>query len=132
MTRPTVWDASAILFVLLQEPGWERFVGQLESGAISTVNLAEVATKLLERGGTVGETLQVLGALPVELHDFTSDLAYRAADLRAASRDLGLSLGDRACLALGMSLGATILTADRIWSRLALDVDIVLVRGASG
>ncbi len=124
-----VWDASALLLVLRKEPGWEAFAAKLEGGAISTVNLSEVATKLLEVGGTSEKTRQVLTELPLEVHDFTSDLAYRAATLREPTRALGLSLGDRACLALGLSLGSPVLTADRIWRRLAVGVEIVLVRG---
>ena len=126
-----VWDASALLLILLREPGWEAWVAELRGGSISSVNLAEVATKLLDAGGTVEETRQILNALPLSIHDFTPELAYRAAEFRRPTRSLGLSLGDRACLALGSSLAVPVLTADRDWHRLDLEIEIVLVRGES-
>ncbi len=95
---------------------------------MSSVNLSEVAVKLLDSGGAPGTTREVLDGLPIEIHDFTADLAYRAAELRGPTKHLGLSLGDRACLALGLSLGSPILTGDRAWLELDLAVEIELAR----
>ena len=61
-------------------------------------------------------------------NDFTAGLAYRAAELRGPTRELGLSLGDRACLALGLSLGSPILTGDKAWIEVDLGVEIELAR----
>jgi len=123
-----VWDASALLLLLQQEPGWPDLGPRLPGSVMSSVNLSEVAGKMMEAGGAPGKTRQVLGSLPIEIVDFTSDLAYRAAELRGPTKELGLSLGDRACLALGLNLGSPILTADRAWLELDLGVAIELVR----
>jgi PIN domain nuclease of toxin-antitoxin system len=123
-----VWDASALLLLLQQEPGWQELGPRLPEGAMSSINLSEVAAKLMESGGAPGMTREVLDGLPVEVHDFTADLAYQVAELRGPTKHLGLSLGDRACLALGVSLRASILTADRAWLGLDLGVEIEFAR----
>jgi len=123
-----VWDASALLLLLQREPGWRELAPRLPDSAMSSINLSEVATKLMESGGLPGPTREILDGLPIKVHDFTTDLAFRAAELRGPTRHLGLSLGDRACLALGVSLGLPILTGDRAWLQLDLDVEIVLAR----
>lgn len=125
-----VWDASALLLLLQQEPGWQELAPRLPASLMSSVNLSEVAAKLMESGGAPGTTREILGGLPIEIHDFTTGLAYQAAELRGPTRDLGLSLGDRACLALGLSLGMPILTGDRAWLELDLGLEIELARAA--
>lgn len=123
-----VWDASALLLLLQQEPGWQELGPLLPESAMNSVNLSEVSVKLLESGGASGMTREILEGLPIEIHDFTTDLAYRAAELRGPTKHLGLSLGDRACLALGLSLRAKILTGDRAWLGLDLGVEIEFAR----
>ena len=123
-----VWDASALLLLLQREPGWQGLAARLPESAMSSVNLSEVAAKLIGSGGAPGTTREVLEALPIEIHDFTADLAYRAAELWRPSRRLGLSLGDRACLALGLGLDRPVLTGDRAWLGLDLGVEIELAR----
>ena len=124
----TVWDASALLLLLQQEPGWQELESRLPESVMSAVNLSEVAAKLMESGGAPGATQEVLDSLPLEIHDFTTALAYRAAALRGSTKHLGLSLGDRACLALGLSLGSPVLTADRAWLGLDLEVGVEFAR----
>ena len=123
-----VWDASALLLLLQREPGWQDLGPRLPGSVMSSVNLWEVAAKLMEAGGAPGTTREILQGLPIEIDDFTADLAYRAAELRGPTKKLGLSLGDRACLALGLRLGSPILTGDRAWLELDLDVAIEFVR----
>lgn len=123
-----VWDASALLLLLQQEPGWQDLAPRLPGSVMSSVNLSEVAARLIEAGGSPDTTRHVLEGLPIEIDDFTADLAYQAAALRGPTKKLGLSLGDRACLALGHSLGAPILTGNRAWLELDLGVAIELVR----
>lgn len=127
MTR-AVWDASALLVLLHREPGWERLAPELESAVLSSVNLAEVASRLVDAGGPPAEVRKVLEDLDLEIHDLTADLAFSTAELRAATRARGLSLGDRACLALGQALGLPVLTADRAWAELEVGVEIRAVR----
>lgn len=126
-----VWDASALLLLLQEEPGWEELGRRLPEGVMSSVNLSEVAAKLMESGGAPETTREILFGLPTEVRDFTTELAYRTAELRGLTRELGLSLGDRACIALGLALDLPVLTGDRAWLELDLGVEVELVRPGS-
>ncbi len=113
-----VLDASALLVLLTGEPGSAEVESRLAGCAMSSVNLAEVVGKLAERGMADREIEAALGGLGIEIHDFDEEDAFAAGRLRRETRGRGLSLGDRACLTLGMRLGATILTSDRSWKGL--------------
>ncbi|WP_135257201.1 type II toxin-antitoxin system VapC family toxin [Thermus caldilimi] len=123
-------DASALLAFLLKEPGGERVKEALLQGAVmGAVNLAEVGSKLAERGLDPGEVFARLRARGIlgqtlEVFPFTEEDALEAARLRP----LGLSLGDRACLALARCLGLPALTADASWEGLAVGVRVEVVR----
>jgi PIN domain nuclease of toxin-antitoxin system len=123
-----VLDASALLAVLRAEPGAERVVPRLEGARIGAVNLSEVVAKLIEDDVPEAEVRRAIGGLELDVHAFDARLAYTAGILRRSTRALGLSFGDRACLALAQSLGAPALTADRSWSRLDLGVAIEVIR----
>lgn len=123
-----VLDASAVLAYLQGEPGGDLVAEQMAAAVIGAVNLSEVIAKLVDKGldqGAVDETLQSVG-----LEAVAFDLAQaRAAGLmRAATRKRGLSLGDRACLALARARGAPALTADRAWTEVAAGVEVRLIR----
>ena len=128
MADAVVLDSSALLCLLNDEPGAERVAAALPGAIVSAVNLAETVAKLRERGLTAAEVRSALAGLSLEVRSFAADQAYAAGDLRPATRALGLSLGDRACLALAAELGATALTADRDWQRLDLGVAVEMVR----
>jgi ribonuclease VapC len=123
-----VLDASALLAVLRAEPGAERVVPRLEGARIGAVNLSEVVTKLIEDDLPEAEVRRAIGGLELDVHAFDARLAYLAGFLWRSTRVLGLSFGDRACLALAQSLGVPALTADRSWSRLDLGVAIEVIR----
>jgi len=124
-----VLDASALLAVLNREPGAEKLTPQLLSAAISsTVNLAEVQSKLVSRGIKPDEAWEATISPIRESAVFTDKQAKIAGSLIARTSAFGLSLGDRACLALGIALKAPIYTADRSWKNLKLGVRIHLVR----
>ncbi|MFN0115461.1 MAG: type II toxin-antitoxin system VapC family toxin [Paracoccaceae bacterium] len=123
-----VLDTSAVLVVIFGEPGGATVAGRLASGAIGTVNLAEVATKLAEAGYTDEDLDATLAGLEALRVPFDERLAAATGRLRRETRHLGLSLGDCACLALAQSLGAPILTADRTWADLDLGVEIEVIR----
>lgn len=111
-----ILDASGVLAYLRREPGHERVRAALRRGAIiSTVNLAEVYAKVAERGLSTREVGARLRALGLEALAFQEDDAVESAALYPEGRALGLSLGDRACLALGRRLNLPVLTADRAW-----------------
>jgi len=124
-----VLDASALLAVLNREPGAEKLTPQLLSGATSSsVNLAEVQSKLVSRGIKPDEAWEATISPIREASAFTDDQAKIAGSLIAQTSAFGLSLGDRACLALGIALKAPVYTADRSWRNLKLGVRIHLVR----
>lgn len=95
---------------------------------VSSVNLSEVAAKLVEFGYADDEVTAILRDTSVTVRDFTSEMAVSAGLLRRQTRRLGLSLGDRACLALARELGLPALTADRNWLTLDAGVRIELCR----
>ena len=123
-----VLDASAALAFLQRQPGREAVEEVLDAAAISTVNVAEVAARLAEGDFSGSEIRQTVESLGTEVVDFDSGLAYRAAELRRATKHAGLSLGDRACLATAQRLGAGVLTTDRSWAGLEVGVEIRVIR----
>jgi PIN domain nuclease of toxin-antitoxin system len=124
-----VLDSSALLALLNHEPGAEKLTPELLNVAVcSTVNLAEVHSKLVSLGISESDAWTDATAPVSEFVDFTSAHAQLAGDLVRQTRPFGLSLGDRACLALGMDLGVPVYTADRAWKKLHLPVQINFIR----
>lgn len=126
-----VLDASAVLAFLFNEPGADVVRPALAGGLCSAVNYAEVLTRLAERAGSPRELHGEIDRLELELVPFDADQAALTADLRPRTRSLGLSLADRACLALGLVRSVPVMTADRSWGRLDLGVEIIQVRTAA-
>ena len=123
-----VLDASAVLAVLNGEPGAEAVWDCLPGAHLSAVNAAEVAAKLVDGGIGAEEAGQTLTRLGARVAPFEEVDVVPAARIRAATRAAGLSLGDRACLALARRLGLPALTADRQWRDLQVDVEVRLIR----
>jgi len=124
-----VLDASALLALLGREAGAERVARALaDRPHMSAVSVAEVATKLADRG--VGSDLirETIEALELEIVAFDADAALASAELRRATVAQGLSLGDRACLGLALTLGRPALTCDAAWSGVELPVSIEVAR----
>lgn len=123
-----VLDASALLALLNGEPGAEEVEGTIPGAAIGAVNLSEIVAKLSE-GGMPEEAIRLaLDGIELEVVPFDGPLAYGAGLLRVPTRSLGLSFGDRACIALGRQLGAPVLTTDRRWRELSVGVEIRVIR----
>lgn len=95
---------------------------------MSAVNLAETIAKMSELGMTEALITQVLDPLHLRIVPFDAQLARATGLLRAATRALGLSLGDRACLALAARMNATALTTDRAWAALTGIAAVKLLR----
>ena len=114
-----VVDSSVILACLNREPGFEAWLPWLDDAACSATIIAEVATKLVEKGISADRAARAIAALEFAVFpvDYADALAIGA--LHAATRSAGLSLGDRSCLALANRLGLPAVTADRAWSRVA-------------
>lgn len=121
-------DASALLALLFREPGHEAVAAELEESCASTANLAEVLGRFSRDGHSSLKVLTRLQATSVEWVDFDARQAALAADLVPATCHLGLSLGDRACLALALARGCPALTADKAWTSLAVGVDVRSIR----
>ena len=124
-----VLDASALMAVLNSEPGGEKLTPQIMSvAAASTVNLAEVHSKLVDRGLSPENAWEATLSPIREAVAFTAEHARLAGNLIAQTRPLGLSLGDRACLALGIAWKAPVYTADQSWKKLKLAVRVHVIR----
>lgn len=121
-------DASALLAFLFREPGHDIVAEHLGDAALSTVNLAEVLGRFARDGHDPTRVRSRLAALPIRVVPFEVSTAELVARLEPPTRPLGLSLGDRACLALALELGVPALTADRDWADLEIGVEVVLVR----
>lgn len=121
-------DASALLCLLFEEPGADRVEAAMGRARISTANLAEVIAKLVDRGADCDAIVADLAELDLQVVPLDRAQAEAAGLLRAATRAVGLSLGDRCCLALARALDAVALTTDRAWSRLNAGVAVEVVR----
>jgi PIN domain nuclease of toxin-antitoxin system len=118
-----------LLAVLTREPGADRLTPEMLSTATSsTVNLAEVQGKLVSLGLAPGDAWEATLSPIREATAFTAEHAEAAGNLIIKTRPLRLSLGDRACLALGIVLRAPVYTADKSWKKLKLGVPIHLIR----
>lgn len=122
-----VLDASALLALLQDEPGSDRVLESLPGGLISSVNLSEVVAKLAELGIPEPEIRLAL-SLGLDVVPFDEALAYSAGTMRPATRSAGLSLGDRACLALARSRSLPALTTDRAWRDIDVGVEVKVIR----
>lgn len=123
-----VLDASAVIALLNDESGAEIVHDALEGALISAVNVLEVLTRLIDAGMPPEEAEGALAELALEVAPFDLPLAHRAAALRLPTRSEGLSLGDRACLALAAREQMAALTADRAWSRIDAGCEVRLIR----
>ncbi len=124
-----ILDSSALLAYLQREPGHERVrKALLEGAAISAVNLAEAHGRIAARGLDPREIGLRLSAIGLAVEPFLEQDAETAGRLYPETRQSGLSLGDRACLALALRLGLPALTADRSWRSLDVGVEVQLVR----
>ena len=125
----SVLDASAVLALIQNEPGAEIVTVALQDDSlISAVNYAEVISKLVERGATCEQADAAVQKIAVPVADFDLALARRTGALRSATKSRGLSLADRACLALGEREQVPVLTSDRRWEGLLSDVQVRLIR----
>ncbi|MGI9119506.1 MAG: type II toxin-antitoxin system VapC family toxin [Acidimicrobiales bacterium] len=132
MSDPAAWvlDASALLAFLFEEPGGETVGKGLASSVISAVNLSEVIAKSAERGAEVDHVRNDLADVGIEVAVFDADAAEATAALRPDTRSAGLSLADRACLALARRLQLPAVTADKAWrnTSIAAGIAVIVIR----
>ena len=123
-----VVDASALLAAIHNEVGGDYVQRRIHDCVISGVNWSEVLQKLERAGADTEKVEQGLKALGLVVVDFIEEDARLAAAFGPMTKDLGLSLADRACLALGKRLRAVVITADWVWGSVDLGVEVELIR----
>lgn len=123
-----VLDSSALLAALLVEPGGDVVADAMKVAIMSSVNATEVVSKLVDRGLTLSKAQQAFGLFQLDILPFDAAQAMAAAALRAPTVKYGLSLGDRACIALAQQLNVPVMTADKAWAKLDIGVEIKVVR----
>lgn len=130
MIKQVVLDASAVLAYLQDETGGEKVHGVLSEGnaVMSAVNFAEVVGKLLETRLSEASVKKVMENLDLQIESMNTGQAWETGLLRISTRELGLSLGDRACLALAYVKKLPVITADKQWNKLTTDLKIVQLR----
>jgi len=115
-----VFDASAILALLRNEPGAEIVAQHIGRGLVSAVNLQEVIKGLLRRGASLDAAIAMLDALHLDVRPHGREDAIAAANLYPATREFGSGLGDRTCMALAIAEGLPVLTVDREWAKIKI------------
>ena len=124
----TVLDASALLAFLFRESGHEPVAGVIDDCCMSTVNLSEVLGRFARDGHDPRDAAERIAASPIETVPFVEDHAALTAALLPRTADNGLSLADRACLALAIQRQIPVMTADRAWSDIELPIPVVQIR----
>lgn len=123
-----VLDASALLAYLQDELGSDVVDGVLAESVMSSVNWAEVVQKSIAAGVEIEGMLDDLQSLGLTVEPFRAEDGEMTGRLWEQTRQAGLSLGDRACLSLGLRLGISVLTCDRAWARLNLSIAVQMLR----
>lgn len=128
MSTTAILDASALLALLGDEPGAERVAPLLDGAVISTVNWSEVLARYGDLDLETADREEQIESLGVSLAAFTGRHAEIAAGLVPLTRKAGLSLADRACLALALDVGGRPVTADRAWARIDVGLAVTVIR----
>jgi ribonuclease VapC len=125
-----VLDTSAIMAMLLEERGADIALQFADGAAVSANNIAEIATKLFERGMSPADVERDILQFRFDVHSVDDVTAFAIGALRPLTRSAGLSLGDRSCLALAAKLGLPAVTADKAWATIAdaVGVEVRLIR----
>ncbi len=123
-----VMDASALFALLEQEKGADCVLKYLDGAIMSVVNYTETLTLLMRDGHSVEEADHIIQSVLVDIVEFDQAQAKLAAEIRHGGKNCGISLGDSACLALATQLQIPVLTADTVWKKLKLDVEMIFIR----
>lgn len=123
-----VLDASALMAVILEEPGADVVLGAERDSEINILNVGEVMTSVVERGGDPMRVYALINQLRLRVRAYREYHAIEGAKIRPLTRRLGLGIGDRTCLVQGISSNRPVLTGDRKWLELDLPVEVHLIR----
>ncbi len=127
--KKIILDASALLAFIDEEKGCEIIEEFLPDVVISSVNISEVLCVSARRGVDISVLLPKIRSIVSDIRSFDEEQAYIAAELYESTKKYGLSLGDRACLALSLSIGSAVITADKAWKNIKFKNDIIFLRG---
>lgn len=129
MANNIVFDSSALIMLFAKEPGYESIRHHLKHAIISSVNVAEVYKYCIEvQNVTEDDCRNLIKLSGIKIIDFCNEQALITAKLIKKTKQYGLSLGDRSCIALAMSKNCSILTCDKIWQKVAIDVEFIMAR----
>ena len=129
MASRIVFDSSALIVLLNREAGYETVIQNKKNVVMSTVNIAEVFKYAISKKELSKEECLLLPKkLGIRVINLDQNQALLSAELYNKTKQYGLSLGDRTCIALGMIKGYPILTCDRIWETCKLDIKIITAR----
>ncbi len=128
MNGNIVFDSSAALALLKFEPGCDVVLLHLSSAVMSTVNLAETVTILVEQGMPQNLAEKTVEEVFPNTISFEKEHAFVTANLKQQNKKYGLSLGDRACLALSQIQNLPVITGDRIWEQINHSTQIIFFR----
>jgi PIN domain nuclease of toxin-antitoxin system len=123
-----VLDSSAMLAFINEEPGAEVVAQSLNQAIMSAINLSEVVTKLADREVPESVIQKFVAQLRVKIIPVDQEQAVTAGLLRLQTKSVGLSLGDRICLALALQQNCPVLTSDRAWEQVELGIEVCLIR----
>ena len=129
MNNKVVFDSSAFIALLAKEPGVEIVKRHLRNGIISSVNVAEVWKYCIDKQGlTTQECKSLIRMSGIKIIDHDANQALISAEIYPKTKEYGLSLGDRSCIALAIDKESSILTCDKIWSKVDLGVEFLMAR----
>ncbi len=129
MNNKIIFDASAVIALLAKERGYEVIKRHLRNAIISSVNISEVYKYCIDKQNlTADECRKIMGISGIKIIDFDERQALIAADIYPKAKEFELSLGDRACISLAITMNSPILTCDKIWEKVNLDVKFIMVR----
>lgn len=123
-----VLDSSAVFALLCSEPGGEEVAKHIGEAMISSVNLSEVYAKSADKGVSLESLKWSVDRLQLSVIPFDEEAAIVAGSLRETTRLAGLSLGDRACIGLGIHRKLPVLTTDKRWLEVSLPVKVIVIR----
>ena len=129
MANKIVFDSSVLIMLFAKEPGYESVRQNLKHAIISTVNIAEVYKYCIEvQNLTEDDCRNLIKLSGIKIIDFCEEQALISAKIIKQTKQYGLSLGDRGCLALAMSKNYSIFTCDKIWQKVDLGVEFIMAR----
>lgn len=129
MASNIVFDSSVLIMLFAKEPGYESVRGYMRNAVISTINIAEVYKYCIEVQNLSEEDCRNLTKLTgIKIIDFCEQQALISAKIIKNTKQYGLSLGDRGCIALATLKDCSILTCDKIWQKVDLNIEFIMAR----